>query len=269
MFVTPESGLSFQWRPNAGGSSSYNGTLPGAAAYWVRLVRSGTNLTGYISSNGTNWTPAGNIGLGGLGPMAYWGLAVTAHNDSTGSVAVIDNVGLNTPVAISSVPDQAAVQSLATPAIPFTVGSATVPAESLIVTANSTNTTLLPAEGIVISGGGSNHLVTLAPTAGQKGASQVTLTVSDGVYTASTAFMFTVNPPPLISISPNVAAGQVELSWPLYAGGMRVWSASNLSPPVVWSLTTEADFTTNGGAIVATLPTTNRTRFFRLSSEAP
>lgn len=267
MVVTPGSGLSFQWRPVAGGASSYNGTLPGAAPYWVRLVRNGDNLAGYVSTNNLDWTPAGSVGLTGLAALAYWGLAVSAHNDATSSVAMIDNISLHSAVSISSVPDQATILGLALPAIPLTVGSATVPVDSLVVTADSTNATLLPMSNIVLSGTSSNRSVTLTPAAGLTGISQVTLTVSDGVYLASTAFLLTVNPPPQLRTMWNTTAGQIGLSWPLYADVMTVWSATNLEPPVVWSRATDATLTTNGAAITATLSATNSIRFFRLSTQ--
>ena len=267
IFVTPSSGLSFQWRPNAGGATSSNGTLPGAAPFWARLVRSGPDLAGYISGNGTNWTPAGSIGLNGLGPLAYWGLAVTAHNNSTSSVAVFDTVAVHSLVSISTVPDQSAFLGAAVPAIPFTVGSATIPADSLVVTALSTNSSLLPSNNIVVSGTSSNRWVVLMPAAGRSGTSAVTLTVSDGVYSASTTFTLTVNPLPQLSISTNEASGRIGLSWPLYAGGMTIWSATNLSPPVSWWRAADATLATNDGNIVASFPATNTTRFFRLSTQ--
>jgi PKD repeat protein len=264
IFITPGTGLSLQWRPATGAIGSGNGTLPGAAPYWVRLVRSGTNVTGYISGDGAIWTPAGGIGLDGLAQLAYWGLAVTARNNSTSSVAVIDNVTLHSPVAISPVPDQSTIAGLPLPAIPFTVGSATVPAESLSVTAASTNTTLLPVDRIAFSGAGSNRWAILAPAAGVTGASQVSLTAADGVYEATTAFLFTVNPVPQLTISLPAASSQVDLSWPDYAAGMALLSATNLTPPVLWFPPMDGLLATNAGAITATVPATN-TRFFRLS----
>src|SRR5205085_9076272 len=164
------------------------------------LLRSGTNLSGYISTNGANWTAAGNIGLGGLGSTGYWGLAVTAHNNSTRSFAVIDNAAFHSPLSISVVPDQSTILGLPLPAIAFTVGSATVPADSLAVMAASTNSTLLPVSSISLGGADSNRTVNLEPAHGRIGASQVTLTASDGAYNASTAFIFTVNSPPQLNI---------------------------------------------------------------------
>jgi hypothetical protein len=180
---------------------------------------------------------------------------------------VVGSVALHSSVAISSVPDQSTILGAPVPAIPFSVGSATVPADSLVVIALSTNSTLLPSNNIVVSGTGSNRWVVLMPAAGRSGTSAVTLTVSDGVYSASTTFTLTVNPLPRLSISTSVATGRIGLTWPLYAGGMTVWSTTNLSPPVGWSRATGAALATNDGNIVTSFPATNSTRFFRLSTQ--
>jgi hypothetical protein len=231
-------------------------------------VRSGGNLTGYVSTNSTDWTAAGSIGLPNLGALAYWGLAVTARNNATSSVAVIDNISLHSAVAISSVPNQSTILGLPLPAIPFTVGSSVVTADSLVLAFDSTNTTLLPGSNITISGTGSNRWVSLTPAVGQTGVSQVTLTASDGVYSASTAFLVVVNAPPQLSSWSNATAGQMGLTWPLYAGRMALWWATNLSPPVEWALASDATLTTNGDSISATIPATNSCRFFRLSTSS-
>ena len=81
----------------AGGSGV---TLP----YWVRLVRSGSVITGYISPNGTNWTKIGNVTLSGLGYVAYVGLDTSPANGSAGqqNTAVFNNV--NFPLGTAAAP---------------------------------------------------------------------------------------------------------------------------------------------------------------------
>jgi hypothetical protein len=57
----------------------------------VRLVRSGNELTGFISSDGVNWTPvpSGPIVLD-LDTDVYVGLPVTSHNDGVLTTAQFD-----------------------------------------------------------------------------------------------------------------------------------------------------------------------------------
>ncbi len=93
--VTPENGVAFQVR-NANGAVTTSVTATGVRApCWVRLVRSARNvITGYYSSDGTNWQQVGNqIGLA-LSTNAMAGLAVTAHNNSALGMATFDNVSI-------------------------------------------------------------------------------------------------------------------------------------------------------------------------------
>ena len=59
-------GTAFQRRRQSGGASTHTGGPSAMAPYWVRLVRAGTNVTAYVSSNGTSWTSLGSdtIALG-------------------------------------------------------------------------------------------------------------------------------------------------------------------------------------------------------------
>ncbi len=91
--VTPGSGFTFQWRSAASGFSTF---VPGPATNsapnnWVRLVRSGSLFTAYVSGNGTTWTQVGTTTLS-IAQSATVGLAVTSHNNSALSTATFDNV---------------------------------------------------------------------------------------------------------------------------------------------------------------------------------
>jgi hypothetical protein len=125
------------------------------------------------------------------------GLAVTAGNGAANSVdgtnfnqAVFDHLQLNSPVCISTVPNQITTEATPTPAIPFTVSSAD--GSPLTVTARSSDTNLLSAPDMILGGTGPARTITLAPGAGLTGTSTVTLTASDGTNSASTEFVLTV-----------------------------------------------------------------------------
>ncbi len=89
--VTPGNGVTWQYRLTDGGNCPPNNATSASAPYWVKLVRSGNSFTGYCSPNGTTWTQLGSTTLTNI---AYVGLAVTAHNNSSLCAATFDNVSL-------------------------------------------------------------------------------------------------------------------------------------------------------------------------------
>lgn len=67
----------------------------------------------------------------------------------------------------------------------FTVGDVESPATSLVVTASSSDTTLIPAAGIRIAGTGADRTITLTPAVGRTGSATITLRVVDETGLAS------------------------------------------------------------------------------------
>lgn len=93
--LTPSNGFTFQWRSAVSGTSSVtagpaSNTVPNN---WVRLSRSGTLVTAYVSANGTAWSQVGTATLS-MGSSVSVGLAVTSHNNSVLGSAVFDNVSV-------------------------------------------------------------------------------------------------------------------------------------------------------------------------------
>src|SRR5260370_17301699 len=70
-----------QYRPTTGASVAYQSTGYSAAQYpyWVQLVRAGNTFTGYVSSDGVNWTQAGASTTITMAPTVYIDLALTAQ----------------------------------------------------------------------------------------------------------------------------------------------------------------------------------------------
>jgi len=93
LFATAGQGVSFQWRPTAGGPCSNSGAGGITAPVWLQLVRSGGTFTGYYSSDGSNWTQVGTASILMSGTVQA-GLAVTAHNNSALNTATFTNVNL-------------------------------------------------------------------------------------------------------------------------------------------------------------------------------
>jgi len=65
------------------------------------------------------------------------------------------------------------------------------------------------------------------------------------------------------SLGADFSAGSVNLSWPQWAGAMKLYSATNLSPPVFWSPVAVEPASSNGFFNVQ-LPALNENLFYRL-----
>jgi hypothetical protein len=108
------------------------------------------------------------------------------------TVADADNLTRTAPPTISPLIDRVVNKDTATPAIPFTVGDTDTPLTSLSVSATSSNPLVVPTSGIVFGGSGANRTVTITPASGQSGMSNITITVNDGKWSASSTFTLTV-----------------------------------------------------------------------------
>ncbi|WNG86274.1 PQQ-dependent sugar dehydrogenase [Mycobacterium sp. ITM-2016-00317] len=85
--VTPANGVTMQH-----GFAVDVGSAPHTPGEgWVRLSRSGTQLTGYTSADGVTWTRLGTVTLD-LGADVEIGLFVTSHNGSQVNTSVFDHV---------------------------------------------------------------------------------------------------------------------------------------------------------------------------------
>ena len=91
MAVSAAHGVALQWRSSAGATSSKSIGSPAAPPRWVRLVRSGTTVTGLESANGTTWTTVGTTTIA-MASTVYVGLAVTSHTTTASATAALDTV---------------------------------------------------------------------------------------------------------------------------------------------------------------------------------
>jgi regulation of enolase protein 1 (concanavalin A-like superfamily) len=94
MAITPGNGAAFQRRTAPAGAST-NSTGPSVVApYWVRLVRSGSTLTGSVSSDGSTWSTVGSDTIA-MGALVNAGLAVTSHNNGLLCTSTFTNVSVS------------------------------------------------------------------------------------------------------------------------------------------------------------------------------
>jgi hypothetical protein len=90
-FITPGTGYGFQRRIDPGGISLYTAGPAGVAPGWVRLVRTGSRIDAYQSTNGTTWTSIGSDAVA-MTNTVYVGIATTSHNTSLATDVVLDNL---------------------------------------------------------------------------------------------------------------------------------------------------------------------------------
>ncbi|MGI4787965.1 MAG: carbohydrate-binding protein [Janthinobacterium lividum] len=102
--VTPSSGVNFQWRATAG-SGCAGSTASGAAPYWVKLVRSGTQVTGFmaVDNSGVPGPWSGQMGTWTCATgTIYAGLCLTGHSQGVAGTAVIDTVQVTGEQAVAA-----------------------------------------------------------------------------------------------------------------------------------------------------------------------
>jgi secreted trypsin-like serine protease len=114
---------------------------------------------------------------------------------------------VNTPPTISKPADVNTPFQTATSPIAFTVGDIETATADLIVSASSSNTTLLPNTGIALGGANANRTIVLTPAAVQSGTTTITLSVSDGQITTTSTFVLTVQN------APTSTSGLRIVSW--------------------------------------------------------
>lgn len=138
---------------------------------------------------------------------------VTNATDRTRLIAFLRSIDATTPIFpvnsapnISDITSQTTPESTPTPAIPFFVADAETAAGSLVVTATSSNLTLVPNANIVLGGTGANRTLAITPAPNQVGATVITVTVSDGTLASNDPFLLTVTDRPFVTITGPTAA---------------------------------------------------------------
>lgn len=145
-----------------------------------------------------NSIPATNITL-----VNATTLTVTVPSGATnGPISIITSGGIatsSTSFTISQPPTITIINSQTMGSdtakdIYYIVQDVDSPANNLLVTATSSNTTLLKASKILSTQTGNDRVLTITPEAGKTGSTTITLTVTDAdSLTASSSFMLTVN----------------------------------------------------------------------------
>ena len=133
--------------------------------------------------------------------------------DPQGQGSIADNA----VPTIGAIADQAIDPDTSTGAIGFSVNDTETPAATLTLSGTSSNATLVPDANIVFGGAGASRSVTITPVPDHGGQSTITVTVSDGLSSASTSFVLTVTEPagthPPAGLTASVLGNEVTLTW--------------------------------------------------------
>jgi Bacterial Ig domain len=157
---------------------------------------------GVIPSPAVNYSSPNATGSLSFTPIAnaQGSAAITVTvNDGGASNNIVTRsftVAINQPPAISALINRVITVGAQTQAIPFTISDAETPAASLTLAGTSSNPALVQNAGIVFGGAGGNRTITVTPLAGQSGNANITVTVSDGLATASSTFQLSVQTKP-------------------------------------------------------------------------
>ncbi|QEI10875.1 tandem-95 repeat protein [Cellvibrio japonicus] len=197
-------------------------TSTGARAFTVGDVDTPVaNLVVTAISSNTALVPNGNIALGGSGANRTVNVTPIANVHGTATITVTVSDGQLTAsrsfvVTVNPVNDAPTISAIANITIDedastgvraFTIGDIDTPVANLIVSATSSNTTLVPNTNIVLGGSSTSRTINITPVANGYGTATITVTVSDGQLNTSRSFVVTVNSvndAPTISTMANI-----------------------------------------------------------------
>lgn len=201
----------------------------GALAFTVGDVEDAASaLVVAATSSNQVLVPDANLVLGGTGANRTVTVTPAANQNGTTTVTVTvqDSAGNteqtsflvtvtsdNDPPTITAIADQAILEDSTTGALAFIVGDVETPAGSLMVSASSSDQTIIPDANLVLGGAGANRTLTVTPAADQNGG-PVTITVlvqdTDGGSTPEqlAVTVTPVNDPPSFSLAGDVASDE-------------------------------------------------------------
>ncbi len=146
-------------------------------------------LAGTSSNRTVTITPAANQSGATLITISVSDGLLTSSESFTVTVSPV-----NDPPVIAAVVDQIADEDTTSSQISINISDIDTNADSLILSATSSNTSLLTNSNLVLSGSGGSRSLTITPLPNQSGSSTITLSVSDGQLAASKAFVMTFRP---------------------------------------------------------------------------
>ncbi len=199
-------------------------------------------LTLTATSADQTLVPDANIVILGLGSVRT--VTVTPVHDQTGTVTItlvvsdgiasaVDTFDLtvvpNQAPTISSLADQTTAEDTATTPVAFTRADPDTPVVELVVTASSSDPSLVAHADIVLLGVGGSRTLTATPVPDQTGTVTITVTVSDGTQTATEAFALTIAPGDDSQTIASIADQTTDEDW-----RRRLWRLRSPMPRRRW-----------------------------------
>ena len=96
--LNPSGAIEFMTRSTAGGSTAWLSGASQSPPTWLRLVRSGSTVTGSVSSDGSSWATVGTTTLS-IAASARVGMVVTSHDTGVLNTSTFDSVVVSTASA--------------------------------------------------------------------------------------------------------------------------------------------------------------------------
>ncbi|WP_224365634.1 Ig-like domain-containing protein [Hyalangium versicolor] len=170
-------------------SASGNGTL----AFSIVDAPDHGTLSELSADGSVTYTPSADY----HGEDAFTFSATDSKGQSAQATVTLTITPVNDIPTISPVANQHITAGSSTGDLAFTLGDVETAANSLTVTATSSNTGLVPNDpsNLVLGGSGANRTLNVVPTASASGSTTITLSVSDGSATTSTTFAVDVTSP--------------------------------------------------------------------------
>jgi len=259
--VVSSPNVTLTWSSVEGGTysvdASANAGFSPSTSKATGLAGTGTTNSSTYAMLGSSGTEYGRVNRNALATYDTNGFSTATATQTTSTSYLASGVP-NTAPTITSISNQSTTQNTATSAIAFIVGDAETTAASLTLAGTSSNTTLVPNVNITFGGSGASRAVTVTPATNQTGSATLTVTVSDGALTASTAFTLTVT-----STAPTITNIAISPSTPTSAD---VVSVSATITPSSGRTISSATLTYNNGS---TTPSTVFSETMAAAAVAP
>jgi hypothetical protein len=95
LFARPDGNASWEFRQNQVTGLGHIGDTKGSLPVWLRMTRSGKNITAFTSSDGKNWSELASTNGIALNNQIYAGLAVCSHDPNKAIKATFDQVSVS------------------------------------------------------------------------------------------------------------------------------------------------------------------------------
>ena len=204
----------------AGTPVTFTAGASGSPAPTYQWWLNGANVSGATSASYTIASAAA------ASAGTYTVVATNTAGSATSTGAVLSVTAVNQAPTISPIADQSTVMNVGVGPLAFTVGDVETAAGNLTVSAASSNQTLVPNVHLALSGSGASRTVAVMPLGGQTGTTTISVTVSDGLLTATGTFVLTVNPAPAAPVITTQPVSQA-----VTAGASVTFSAAASGTP--------------------------------------